>query len=193
VDGFIERDDLMSSVAFWYQTEPHKKWAALPPGADRLPFRETNLVVGWRAVETAQHSSHPFEVQNLGGVTDGKQLWLRPADATGWVEIAFKVEAEQTVELWGKMVHSHDYGIYRVKLDGKELARMDLYDPNVVPTPHKWGVRTLTAGAHTLRLECVGKSPNSGGYLLGFDALSARVPVYSRPASVDLRTLQKAQ
>ena len=26
--GFIERDDLMSSVAFWYQTEPHKPWPA---------------------------------------------------------------------------------------------------------------------------------------------------------------------
>src|ERR1051325_276359 len=32
--GFIERDDLMSSVAYWYQVEPHKPWPALPPGPE---------------------------------------------------------------------------------------------------------------------------------------------------------------
>jgi len=35
--GFIERDDLMSSVAFWYQTEPHRPWSALPSGSERIP------------------------------------------------------------------------------------------------------------------------------------------------------------
>ena len=29
--GFIERDDLMSSVAYWYQIEPHKPWPTMPP------------------------------------------------------------------------------------------------------------------------------------------------------------------
>lgn len=33
-------------------------------------------------------------------------------------------------------------------------------------------------------------SPNSAGYLLGFDALVPRTPVYGRVPSVDLRTLQ---
>jgi hypothetical protein len=38
-NGFIERDDLFSSVAFWYQIEPHKPWPALQTGPERLPFR----------------------------------------------------------------------------------------------------------------------------------------------------------
>jgi len=191
VDGFIERDDLMSSVALWYQTEPHKPWPALPPGAERLPFKEVRLVTGWKAVPTAKRSAHPLEVQPLGGVTDGKQLWFRPSEEQAWVEIEFSMDKAQTAELVGKLVQARDYGIYRVKLDGKEIARNDLYHPEVTPQTLRWGTHTLSAGPHTLRFECVGRNAKSTGYLLGFDALVARIPVYSRPASVDLRTLQK--
>jgi len=191
VSGFIERDDLMSSVALWYQAEPHKAWPALPPGKDRLPFREEALLKGWQAVETAKHSDHPLEVQSLGGVIDGKQLWFKPSDPKGWVEVAFTVDSPKTVELIGKLIHSWDYGTYRVALDGKEIGRHDLYNANVTPTPHRWGVHELKAGSHTLRFECVGKSAGSEGYLLGFGSLVARTPVYTRDRSVDLRTLQK--
>jgi hypothetical protein len=191
VDGFIERDDLMSSVALWYQTEPHKPWPALPPGPERLPFREKALVVGHKAVATAKHSNHHIEAQSVGGVTDGKQLFLTPPDDTGWVEIAFDMDQAQTAELWGKMLHSFDYGVWRVKLDGKALAQMDLYDPNITPTPHWWGTHHLTAGPHTLRFECVGKADKSKGHYLGFDALEARIPVYGRLPGKDLRELQK--
>ncbi len=189
--GFIERDDLMSSVALWYQTEPHKSWPALPPGPDRLPFREQRLVTGWKAVPDAKHSEHPIEVQSLGGVTDNKQLWFKPADDKGWVEVTFNTEKEQTAELTGKLVHSRDYGKYRIKLDGAELATLDLYNPEVTPTPHRWGMRKLAAGQHTLRFECVGKSDKSTGYFLGFDNVVARIPVYVRPEGFDLRKIQK--
>ena len=191
VDGFIERDDLMSSVAFWYQTEPHKPWPALPPGPERLPFREVTLLKGWQAVATAKHSDAPLEVQEVGGVTDGKQLWFKPADEQGWVEVAFKVDKAQRAELTLKTLHSWDYGTYRVKLDGKEVATLNLHNPDITPTPHSLGLRELAAGEHTLRFEGAGKAKDSKGYLLGFDALAARVPVYSRDPSVDLRTLQK--
>ena len=190
-DGFIERDDLMSSVAFWYQTEPHKPWPALPAGAARLPFSEKDLVVGHSAVAGARHSEHPIQVQEVGGVTDGKQLFFTPADAHGWVEVDFTVENAGTVELWTKMLHSFDYGTYRARLDGNEVAVIDLYSATIKPVQHKWGFHTLAAGRHTLRFECMGKSEKSAGFFLGFDALSARIPVYSRPASKDLRDLQK--
>jgi len=107
------------------------------------------------------------------------------------LEVAFNVDKEQATQLSAKMVHSWDYGTYRVKLDGKEVAQLNLYNVDVTPTAHKLGIHKLTAGTHTLRFECVGKSPNSAGYFLGFDALSARIPVYSRASDVDLRTLQK--
>lgn len=189
-DGFIERDDLMSSVAFWYQTEPHKPWPALPAGKDRLPFRDQTLVVGYKAVPAAKHSEAPLEVQGVGGATDGKQLWFRPADANAWVEVPFTVDQDLTAELWVKLTHSWDYGTYRVKLDGQDVGTFDLLNANVTPTSHKLGFHKLAAGEHTLRFECTGKAEKSKGYLLGFDALQARIPVYSRSASKDLRDLQ---
>ncbi len=189
-DGFIERDDLMSSVAFWYQEEPHKPWPAIPPGPDRLPFSDELLVAGYRVVEASTHSEHPIAVQELGGVTDGKQLFFTPADDKGWVEIPFTVAEAGTVQLIGKFVHSYDYGTYRALLDGRELQVMNLYQPEVTPSVHNFGSVELTAGDHVLRLECVGKSETSRGHFLGFDALVARTPVYTRPAGKDLRDLQ---
>lgn len=190
-DGFIERDDLMSSVALWYQVEPHKPWAALPSGKDRLPFTQQTLVKGHDAVESAKHSEAPVEVQEIGGTTDGKQLWFKPTDATGWVEVPFSVDKPGNAILTLKLVHSWDYGTYAIKLDGKEVGRFNLYAPDVTPSEHKLGMQKLSSGQHALRFECVGKAANSAGYFLGFDTLQARVPVYSRPADVDLRTLQK--
>jgi hypothetical protein len=180
----------MSSVALWYQSEPHKPWAALPPGAARLPFTERRLVVGHKAVPTAKHSEHPIQVQEVGGVTDGKQLWFTPANDQGWVEVTFSLDKEQTLELWCKMLHSWDYGTYRVRLDGKEVAKLDLHSVDIGPKPHKLGIHTLGAGEHAIKFECAGKAEASKGYFLGFDTLSARQPVYSRAPTVDLRTLQ---
>lgn len=188
--GYIERDDLMSSVAFWYQVEPHQPWPALPAGPERLPFQEQMLVVGHRAVAGAKHSAHPIQVQPVGGVTDGKQLWLTPNDNQGWVELSFKAEKEAAAELWIKLLHSSDYGIYRVSVDGRAMGEFDLYSANIGPVTHKLGTQTLSAGEHTLRLQCVGKSDKSKGYFLGFDTLLARIPVYSRPPGFDLRTIQ---
>jgi hypothetical protein len=189
--GFIERDDLMSSVAFWYQTEPHKAWPALPAGKDRLPFRQEVVMVGYKAVPAAKHSDAPLEVQSVGGVTDDKQLWFKPTQEGAWVEIPFTTAHEQTGELVVQLLHSWDYGIYTVSLDGKEVGRFDLYSADIVPTSHKLGTRTLSAGEHTLRFTATGKSDKSKGYYLGVDALSTRIPVYSRPPGFDLRKIQK--
>lgn len=189
--GFIERDDLMSSVAFWYQIEPHKPWPAMPPASERLPFLDRTLLKGHNAVTRATHSAATVQVQPVGGVTDGKQLWFTPHDDHAWVEVPFQLDKDETVVLYGKMVHSWDYGIYNVKLDGQQVARLDLYSPEVQPAAHDLGTRHLSAGRHTLRFEGEGKNPKSDGYYLGFDALAVRIPIYSRSPGQDLRKLQK--
>ena len=189
--GFIERDDLMSSVAFWYQSEPHKRWPALPPGPERLPFTEQLIAAGAPLIEQVKHSEHSLQVQRLRYATDGQQLFFRPADDKGWLEIPFKLDKDETVGLVAKLTQSWDYGVYVVKLDGQQIARLDLYSPATSPLERSLGEHELIAGDHVLRLECVGKASASKGYFLGFDALVKRSAVYSRPSDVDLRTLQK--
>jgi D-arabinan exo alpha-(1,3)/(1,5)-arabinofuranosidase (non-reducing end) len=192
VSGFIERDDLMSSVAFWYQTEPHKPWPAPPYGDGRLAERTLQLVTGWKAVPTAKHSDHPIEVQPLPGISkEGKQLFFTPKDDKGWVEFTFNLDKDITAHLWGKMIHAPDYGIYRATLDGQQLAVVDLYSDKVKREADEWGEHKLSAGPHTLRFECTGKSEHSTGYYLGLDSFAAVVPVYERPPGFDLRRIQK--
>ena len=179
----------------------------LSPGESAVVYSAVNVLLGtaanhWPAADntvrdrvtgTAKHSDAPLEMQSVGGVTDGKHLWFRPGSGDAWVEVSFQSGQEQDVDLTLKMVHSWDYGIYRVKLDGQQIAQLDLYSPDVKPTTDKLGRHHLDAGTHTLRFECLGKSPESKGYFLGFDALAVRIPAYSRLASVDLRTLQKTK
>ena len=57
------------------------------------------LAVGWKSLAQAKHSEHPLIVQPIGGATDGKQLWFKPADDKGWLEIPFRVEKDITADL----------------------------------------------------------------------------------------------
>lgn len=107
------------------------------------------------------------------------------------MEVSSECQTNQNAELTAKMVHSYDYGTYRVLLDGKQIAQIDLYNPEITTTAEKLGLQPLSAGNHILRFECTGKSSKSTGFFLGFDALVVRVPAYSRSPNVDLRTLQK--
>jgi hypothetical protein len=181
----------MSSVAFWYQTEPHKPWAALPPGPERLAEHTQSLIVGWKAVPEAKHSDHPVQVQELGAAREGKQLWFTPRDDKGWVEVAFTIDKGIQAFLCGNLVQAKDYGTYRVKLDGQEIGTVDLYNPEIKRDTFRWGLRTLAAGSHVLRFECIGKSDRSTGYLFGLDSVAAVVPVYQRAPGFDLRKIQK--
>ena len=97
----------------------------------------------------------------------------------------FNVDKDITAHLWGKLIHARDYGIYRVMLDGKELAVVDLYSEETKRQADHWGAHKLDAGPHVLRFECKGKSDKSTGYFLGLDSIAAVVPVYERPPGFD--------
>jgi len=191
-NGFVERDDLMSSVAFWYQTEPHKPWAALPPGPQRLPFTEHLLVAGAKAANDAKHAEGAVRTEELRGKGAGnKFLVFKPQTGSGWLELRFAADKAQMADLIGNMGHSGEGGRYRVLLDGKELETMNLAAEKLTAAPHRWGMRQLAAGDHVLRFESTGKPGSDGGYSLWFESLVARVPVYSRPLDTDLRKLQE--
>lgn len=191
--SFIERDDLMSSVAFWYQQEPHKPWSALPAGPDRVPYHEQPLVVGVDAIPAVRHSAHPVQLQTLRGTAGRRQLWFKPDSQPAWLEIPFQLEQAVAGDLVLHMTHAPDYGRYRVWLDGREAGVLDFYAPTVTAGEHPLGRRELESGTHVLRFECAGRNDVSRGFLLGFEHLKARVPRYLRPATGDLRKLQVPQ
>jgi hypothetical protein len=73
------------------------------------------------------------------------------------------------------LTHSYDYGEYAISLDGQKIGDpIDFYSSRVEVHDQSLGDLTLTAGAHTIRFECTGRSPASKGWKLGVDSVRLR-------------------
>lgn len=167
--GFEERADDFSSVAFWYQAEPHKPFEALPPAYDRLYVDYGNLVEGEALVEQAKATAGAILTQD-GGWSGGKQFWWQPVSEGASLEVPVAVKENGNYELTLLMTHSWDYGIYQALLDGKPVgAPMDLWNESVRTEEYVFAVGPLTAGQRVLKFENKGKNKESEGYYFGLD------------------------
>ncbi|MGD2294487.1 MAG: DUF2961 domain-containing protein [Candidatus Aminicenantes bacterium] len=63
------RSDFFSSVAYWYQSEPHKPFPALPPVEKRLPFAlepsEELILPEWEELETETGSAYTDQTAGM--------------------------------------------------------------------------------------------------------------------------------
>jgi len=175
VSGFMERQDLMSSVAFWYQTGKAKRFATIPPYDERV-VREWQVEME-ESVKTAQ--IRPTEgvvtLQKLGTCSNYSQLLAAcpTRDAVLTVPFDLKTDAKGVGRL--QCVKSWDCGTWKASLDGRVLPNMenaDLYYPEVKIHVFNLGYLELAAGQHELRLECTGRNPASKGFSAGLDALT---------------------
>ncbi len=199
VEGHVEREDDLATVAFWYQVGQPKRFAELPPAAARV-FPNLDLVIdGKSLLETARHSGGELTLQRGWEWTGDGQLFFIPAQSairapaaaeggTGdgadsrdsaaagvWLECDFAVEQEQPRRLVLRLTHSYDYGKFRILLDGKLLRdSLDLYSERIEVHDHSLGDVNLSPGRHTLRLECIGQHALSTGQRLGVDSVRLR-------------------
>ena len=187
VEGHVEKEDDMATVAFWYQTGLPKRFAPIPPLAARL-LPDLDLVTEGKAMlPGAKHSEGAASLQKGYDWTgDGQILFQPAAAANGFLEVAFDVAKEEYRGLMLRLTQAEDYGICRVVLDGKrarrldgdpaggEVADIDLYAPALDVRDHYIGSYLFTPGRHTLRLEIVGRNPASKGSFLGVDSVRLR-------------------
>jgi len=177
--GFEERADNFSSVAFWYQKGEAKRFATLPPAAERI--------VRGKTIEAesllGRVNSVPGEVEvQKGGYSGGAQLFFRPADQNAWIEVPFEVPEEGRYILKADLTRSRDYGIYEVWLDGKKVGgARNLRNPDTIVRTENLGTHSLAKGEHRLRFVCVGRDPASiiretgqPGYYFGLDSIYFR-------------------
>lgn len=168
--GFEERSDDFSSVALWYQTEPHKPYPALPPAKDRLYYDWTKLVEVDQTLDKVSVSEGPLTRQEGGQWTGGGQVFWQPAREGQTLNLPIELVEEGDHELLLLMTRSFDYGNYEVQIDGKPLgAPLDLYTPNVTTKEFAFRTRTLSKGTHTLSFISRGKKAESTGYFFGLD------------------------
>ncbi|HAZ03405.1 MAG: hypothetical protein A2W90_00105 [Bacteroidetes bacterium GWF2_42_66] len=188
VDGHVEREDDIATVAFWYQLGQPKRFTTMPPLAERiLPNLET-VIEGKDMIGTVRHSSGKVELQEGYDWTGKGQILFTPSANNAWMEADFNIETEEYQGLLVKMSHDSNYGNYKLFIDGKPVPRvpmtidfnvggakeepreLNLYSKMLTVYDYYLGSAALKKGKHTIRFEQVGKDPNSTGNSLGFDS-----------------------
>lgn len=193
-----EREDDFASVAFWYQTgEPTFTARAPDAQARRLPSLERLTVFARDFADASHHGTGEATKQSLD-LYDGAQLLYQPRQAEGaWLEIPFEVKKKEPLRLLLNATKSYDFGRYQASLNGVKLGGvLDLYDAKVSNFEFHLLDFWPEPGNYTLRLECVGKDPQSQGYYLGLESVRLRerrprVTDYGHDKDKDWRTAPK--
>jgi Protein of unknown function (DUF2961)/HEAT repeats len=185
--AFGVRDDLMSSVSFWYQDGIATGLPPVPYGSARLPQGNARQF----EVETVMDAI-TAEKGKASVVKDlfwSKDVVVFQGDGAGSrLTIPFDVTEAGDYELYTQVAQGSDYGIYTVLLDGKPPAAPVLeHEPGADVRPqlsfdgyayetyvgldYQIGWPRLTKGPHTITFVCIGKNAASTGYALGVDNL----------------------
>lgn len=190
VDGHVQREDDIATVAFWYQQGQPKRFCTLPPAEERKLPNLDIITEGKDMIDSVCHSSGNVELQKGYNWTGDGQILFKPTTDNAWFEAAFTVEKEEYRGLILKMTNAPDYGMYRILLDGHPISRipmtidinfknsdsdiepriLDLYAKDLEIKSYYLGSATLKKGKHTIRFEQVGKNSLSTGNALGFDS-----------------------
>ncbi len=172
-----------SSVAYWYQAEPHQAFPPLPAPEDLLPTippapkHLAGAIEGEQLVTGATATGGVVEVQDMSGFGDqwsGEgQLWWHGAGEGATLTLQLPVRAAGTFDVVGFFTKAPDYGICQLWLGDRQLGSdLDAYATSVVPTGAvNLGRVTLSAGSVPLTVKITGKAAASSGYLFGLDAL----------------------
>lgn len=171
-----EREDDYASVAFWYQAGEPTFSARAPHARDRrLPRLERIVVRGGDCLDPRRRGSGEARLQQID-IYPTPQLLYQPQQPEGaWLEIPFQVDKAEPLRLLLNMTKSYDFGRYQVSLDGVKLGEgLDFYSPKIANEEFHLLDFWPAAGQHTLRLDCVGRNPQSTGYFLGLESLQLR-------------------
>ncbi len=173
-----EREDDFTSVAYWYQMGPSKKFTEMPSAKERkLPSLERILVWGKDALDAKFHGPGNAKIQEGARYleSDGQLLFKPKTKGDGWVEFGFDVEEKEPLRLILELTRSYDFGVWQPTLNGVKLGEpIDLYRPQ----PDLWEFHIMDfwpePGKYKLRLECVGRNDDSSGYNIGVNSVRLR-------------------
>lgn len=173
-----------SSVAYFYQSEPHKAYPPLPANAADLlpfmpppPFKIPGAIEGESLLGSAKADTGEVQTQALdsypGQWSGGNQLWWTPDKANGVLTFKLPVREAGTYQATVYLTKAGDYGKFRVAVNGRSMpGEIDLYNDGVVPTgPIPAGPVTLKAGDNEITVTNIGKNSLSKGYLFGLDCI----------------------
>jgi hypothetical protein len=173
-----------SSVAYWYQNEPHAPFAPLPKNPDDLlpfvpppPMKIQGAIEGESMAGTATATAGEIQTQDMsvfgGQWSDDGQLWWLPSEAGAVLTLPLRAPAAGTYEVVAYFTQAPDYGEVRAMQDGSPIGpEANLYAPKVRPSGAvSLGKASFKEGLNSLDLKLTGKDDRSQGYLVGIDAI----------------------
>jgi len=170
LSGFAEREDDFSSVAFWYQTEPHKPFPPVPAGYDRLYYPPVAVVEAEAVADRATATEGAIIVQESPAWSGGAQALWTPDSPGQELQLPFTVEEDGQYVLALLLTKSWDYGMFQFLVNGEPVGKaVDLVAETVAPHETTLPPVALTAGEHVLTVRNVGSSADNGGCYFGID------------------------
>lgn len=174
-----DRRDAWSSVAFWYQQEPHVIFPALPSQNERLPFDEIRIEPEekelFETIEVAEGAPPPT-VHADALLAYGRQVRFEPVDLqAATLSIPIELSNPREYDLYARLTSGPDGGCWEMRVDGERVGTpVDLCSPRAISTDRLFGSVKLARGAHSIELHCVGHRVESTGYALGLDSVMLR-------------------
>jgi len=170
-----------SSVAFWYQAEPHKPFPPMLSPARRIPLR---VVVPGGVVE-AEDLLGTGRVDGPGALLEedmgekgpdwshDQQLLYRGGAEGASFTIDVPVREPDRYRISAYMTKGPYYGKGEVLVGGETVAEFDLYAPEIAPGGRVEFKRVRLLGKTApITFRITGKDPRSTAYDVGLDALA---------------------
>jgi len=185
ISHFHERADLFSSVAFWYQIGQAKRFATLPPAAERVVPSTTVDMEDLMASAKPSPADTKLEAGPSNMFSGAKQLQARFTGEQSTLIIPFDLKSTAKGFARLRLATSPESGTWSVALDGKPIIpTVDLYSPALSFREVRLGMVELKAGSHNLTFGCKGRNGNASAYFLGIDALEIdEITEYAMPAA----------
>jgi len=167
-----ERKDDWSTIAYWYQIEPHKKFKPLPSGPERLYYDWSKMIEAESLKEKIRVTSGSIDIWGGSHISNHGYVHWGADKAGDTLELPFNVEKAGSYKLVMVLLRLPYYGVFETQLDGEVLGRhLDLYHPDMSTREFALPAKELKAGEHVLTLRNVFKNPKSNGRYLGLDAV----------------------
>lgn len=178
-----------SSIAYWYQTKPHKNMGRISDDREPIVIAEAFIIPGAIEMEGVEGITMPYYMSTY---REGNDRWSNDMGAL-WVfeEVGGSFEKEIEVAEDGtyqigvnNIVNDHN-GIYKVEIDGSQVGDLvDAYDQDSMDAyllcRNKAGgllildTIDLKAGKHTLKITVVAKNEKAKGYNLLLDCITVK-------------------
>jgi len=183
---FEPGSDDFTSIAYWYQEDPHQPFGLQPFGErtaaskavdyrkpafkveGALEGEKLKVLVTTRGKAVEQDET-PF---GRGKWSHDSHLWWSGAGPGDTLDLALPIAETGNYSLVAQLTQAPDYAIVQLYLDGQKLGEtVDLYAPSARPTPPlELGTHALGAGEHRLRMEITGANPAAiKAFMAGLD------------------------